>query len=183
MNTGGGSVFHRQRWVIFRATLTQAFLQLGLINTDDLPSLACDLMLSGMESEPLLLLASLSPKPNPFEALDLFEKVLRAEGLKPLAEIEAAAISARRMAAEIVEGAVPPHEGARWIWLEIWSRFDHPPELVDFVVLADRMDEMSPRELMQLGSEVETEIVKAAAELLQKEDLQLGTSKATQNGG
>jgi hypothetical protein len=22
MNTGGGSVFHRQRWVIFRATLT-----------------------------------------------------------------------------------------------------------------------------------------------------------------
>jgi len=54
---------------------------------------------------------------------------------------------------------------------------------VDFVVLADRMDEMSPRELMQLGSEVETEIVKAAAELLQKEDLQLGTSKATQNGG
>lgn len=23
MNTGGGSVFHRQRWVIFRATLTE----------------------------------------------------------------------------------------------------------------------------------------------------------------
>jgi hypothetical protein len=162
----------------------QAYFRLGLLHVDDLPRVACDLLGAGYDSDPLVLLAGLPQRPDPFEARDLFEKAVRQEGLPDLNEKEAGWIVAYHLASQIISGTISPHAGARQIWWEVWNRIGRPAELMPFVALADEYDELGPRDHAERAPVLDEEIVEAAKMLLQRglRDRQLGEAPAPRNG-
>lgn len=144
----------------------QAFLQLGLEATEELPELATDLLVKGEESESLVLLAGLGPNPNPFEAAELVGKALAQANLGALEDAEAARIVAQRIASAIVDGSIPPEDGLWWLLYNVRDEVEDTDFLEPLAALALEFDHLTPNESRKKRRGLEKEITAFAAGLL-----------------
>ena len=125
----------------------------------DLPSIAADALAEGSDSPHLRRAAGVS-EDDPWLARDTFVWAIEELGYCLPPEQEALALLTRRIAEGIVEGSVPPHEGARSIWR--WShRLELEGDLRIFVGLASEWDDHP-----SIRDSLDQHIVRAAVDLL-----------------
>ena len=113
----------------------EASYYLGDLDPDEMPGIALRALGAGYGGPALLELARLSG-PTAHNAGDLFERALGEMGRSPLPGEEAGLRVARTIARKITSGEVHPYEGARLIWVKVWTRCGRPDGLTPFVGLA-----------------------------------------------
>lgn len=113
---------------------------LGTLLTDDLPSLALDLLQDRYDSPSLRQLATADASDTQ-NVQSLFLKALD-ELKKPLPSPRDAGLSlARDIADQVVKGTITPYQGAKAIWHDIYARFPELVELRLFVGLASEYED------------------------------------------
>lgn len=142
--------------------LTAARLALGEQPTEELPAIATDALLRGLDSPSLREAAGASAS-DVRDARDLFEAALAELGVEMPDEQDALWILVRDTLQRIVEGAVPPLAGAQWIWGHAYWRTTLEGDLRVFVGLASEAEDHPAA-----ANEMEADIREAAAELLQR---------------
>lgn len=127
----------------------------------ELPEVATDLLVRGVDSPALRELAGASP--DDFWAVKaLFEQTLRELGIDEPADEQAALWSlAREAAREIVQGEREPGEGAQWIWRHLSDRAVPEGDLRIFIGWGSEWED-HPDDRARIDAGVMT----AAAELL-----------------
>jgi hypothetical protein len=112
-------------------------LTVGQQPTEELPDLAARALAKGIDVPALRELAGLS-RIDVREARDLFLLAMEQLGANvPVSRWDAV----RFWAAEIVNGALTPYEGARLIWFHGYLELDCPDELTAFVGLASEWED------------------------------------------
>jgi hypothetical protein len=124
----------------------------GELRSEDLPRLATDALVRGLDTPSLRVLAGQDPA-DVRDSADLF---LRAHD-------EAAWSLARMTAQGIADGAISPAVGANEIWGSAYHRVEDSGDLRIFVGLASMLDD-HPED----SAAVEKQIVVAAKDLLQR---------------
>ena len=135
-------------------------LAAGMLRSADLPSMAADALVRGLDSPSLRELAGQSPR-DALDNRDLFVAVIDELGLVMPSELEALWNLSCATASDIASGAVEPYAGAMLIWRMDWDRLDRRDELSDFIGLASMWQEQ-PGDRPAL----EAEIVEYAREFL-----------------
>jgi hypothetical protein len=105
-----------------------------------MPAAAADALEAGLDSRSLRQLAGADPADTE-EIRKLFDRTLDELGIKKPLPVEAGLAWARRIAGDIVRGAIPPYEGARQIWGKIYVRFPQLKELIGFVAYASEYED------------------------------------------
>jgi hypothetical protein len=131
--------------------------------TNELPALATDALVRGLDAPALRELAGLPPG-DYWDIKDRFERSIEELGLELPDEQTALWRLAQHKAAEIVAGSVAPSTGARWIWQHVSLRIDREGDLRVFIGLASEWDD-HPR----FRPEIEDQILTAARDLLDQE--------------
>ena len=150
----------------FRLALAQ--WRLGRLRSAELPALAGAALDRGLDSPALRQLAGL-PASIDYEAVDLLRQVARELDIPIPDEREALLALARSIARQIVDGDVPPYDGARQIWGLCGG--DYPEELLAFVDAASDMDDFmlhklaKPDQYEPLIAACEADIRRAAQQL------------------
>ena len=137
----------------------EASYYLGELDPEEMPGIALRALEAGYDGPALLELARMS-SPTILGVGDLFERALGEVGRPSLPEDEAGLRVARNIARKITSGGLPPYEGARTIWMEVWNKFGRPDELTPFVGLASLYEADPERRPLHLK-----EIVARAKEL------------------
>ena len=137
----------------------EASYYLGDLLPEEMPGIALRALEAGYYGPALLELARMSKPPAP-NAGSLFERAL-GEMRRPLLPKDKAGLRvARNIARKITSGELPPYEGARMIWTEVWNKCGRPDELTPFVGLASLYEADSEHRPLHLR-----EIVARAEEL------------------
>lgn len=134
--------------------LMQALWVLGFLPDEKLPQeVGIKALESGMDTETLRMLASLSPH-EAFEAKDLFEKMLSEFGLPAMSRADAARTYARAISKQIVDGQLSPSAGANRLW-DASLRVNDPDfhDLDPFVYAASEL-ESRPEDAGFFNSEI-----------------------------
>lgn len=134
----------------------------GELRSEDLPQLATDALVRGLDTPSLRVLAGQDPA-DVRDSADLFRRALDELGVSLPAHDEAAWSLARMTAQGIVDGVVSPAVGANEIWGSAYHRVDDSGDLRIFVGLASMLDD-HPED----SAAIEKQIVMAAKELLQR---------------
>jgi hypothetical protein len=116
---------------------------LGLIPSDELPELAQQAITDGLDSPSLQLLAA-TGKNDLEEVRDLFRKALSELKINMPSTADAGLILACEIAQEVVGGRIPPYQGAKRIWDEIYTRLPELKQLKPFVGLASEYEDDVP---------------------------------------
>lgn len=124
--------------------------------TDQLPDVATDALVRGLDSPALRELAG-APTTDYWQVKYLFENALSELGIDVPDEQAALWRLAQNKAAEIVSGEVAPADGAHWIWSEVSDRIRREGDLRVFIGLASEWDD-HPNE----RAEIERSIIDAA---------------------
>jgi len=129
--------------------------------SEDLPDIACDALVRGLDSPALRELAGQS-RDDVRDSADLFRDALEQLGME-LPDAESAHwLLARRTAAEIVAGRIRPGRGASELWLT-YQRVQDSGDLRIFVGLASELDD-HPEDTAR----IEAQIVEEAKALLDR---------------
>ena len=132
---------------------------------EDLPDLAADLLVQGVDSPSLRELAG-APRDDFWQVKELFEATLLELGVDvPQSEQASLWALAQRTAQEIVDGDRSPTEGATWIWRHLSNRIIQEGDLRVFVGFASEFED-HPED----GPAIGAAIVDAAAELLTRSE-------------
>ena len=89
--------------------------RLRWLDPSTLPALAVELLLEGVESKSLVLLAGEPPGSDPVELRALFDDALHELSIPMPTRLAAARALKVKTAGEVVSGQLPPREGARQI--------------------------------------------------------------------
>jgi hypothetical protein len=128
-----------------KTSLILAGWTLQRLHSERLPGIATDWLMAGYDSPALRELAGIAT-PIMSEAGPVFERVLAELAWKVPAKDEALLIVAHDAAQGIVEGAIPPYEGARIIWWGVANELEHPSQLLlDFVGAASELEDIPER--------------------------------------
>jgi len=153
-------------------SLTLTLWALHRLPSEQLPEVATDWLVSGLDSPSLCELAGLGSTVMS-EAGPLFERALAELKITVPSEDEALMSLARHYARQIVEGAMSPYDGARKIWWEVYNALEKPNELlVTFVGAASELEDLPVRTFQdgydrrKYASELEGTIVSTAREVL-----------------
>ncbi len=144
--------------------LVAAKLAMGDQPSEELPRLATEALLRGLDSPALAVAAGARPS-DVRDARDVFVAALRELGIDPPDEQQALWLVARDVMERIVEGTTNPVAGAEWIWMRIYNRFEKEGDLRVFIGLASTLDD-HPSE----RSRIEAAIREAAADLLRRQE-------------
>jgi hypothetical protein len=113
--------------------------RLGLLRSNEIPTLATSALQSGIDSTSLRVLAG-EPNPTWENCCELLDRALRELGIPNDPKPDKGMPLALYYATHIVSGALTPHEGARRIWLEVFNEGTNDEkicsELGPFVALA-----------------------------------------------
>jgi hypothetical protein len=122
----------------FRLALDRTVLgaQLG----EELPALATDALVCGLDGLALRELAGLRPADHN-EAPELLMRVASELGLEVPTPEAAGWRFVRRWAADLLDGRRSPIDAARLIWWEGWERLGRPESLTPFVGLASEWED------------------------------------------
>lgn len=134
----------------------------GELRSEELPQLATDALIRGLDTPSLRVLAGQNPA-DVRDSADLFRRALDELGVSLPAHDEAAWSLARMTAQGIVDGAVSPAVGANAIWGSAYHRVGDSGDLRIFVGLASMLDD-HPED----SAAIEKQVVVAAKELLQR---------------
>lgn len=135
-------------------------LRIRLRPEQDLIGLAVDALVAGLDGPALAELAGADARDSQ-DVRDLFEDVVREQGLEWPDEQSALWHLVRYTARQIVDGVLDPGAGAAWMWREASYRAEPEGDLRIFVGLASELeDHPDHRELFA------REIVRESAELL-----------------
>jgi hypothetical protein len=143
------------------------------VGSDRLIDAALDVLLAGVESPTVALLAGLGRNEEP-EAPELFDALLDELSLRVQLPTDPEAkkwTMAYWLAGRIVDGSIDPAAGANLIWVEVADELGHPAELqpfVECVVNLDSWDESWPVSVAALKEEA----IEAARELLNRRSRQ-----------
>ena len=137
----------------------EASYYFGELDPEEMPGIALRALEAGYDGPALLELARMS-SPTVLSVGDLFERALGEVGRPSLPEDEAGLRVARNIARKIASGKLPPYEGARTIWTEVWNECGRPDKLTPFVGLASLYEADPERRPLHLK-----EIVARAKEL------------------
>lgn len=129
---------------------------------EDLPALATDALVRGLDSPALRELAGTATE-DYWAIKDHFERTAHELDLAMPDEQTALWRLTRYKAEEIVSGAVSPSSGAHWVWREVWRRIEREGDLRIFVALADEWDDHPDDR-----REIEAQIIEAAKALLRQ---------------
>jgi hypothetical protein len=117
-----------------------AEVQLGLIDEEDLPTVASNVLGEGVDSPALVSLASLGAS-GAKDARSLFDRGMEELDVPIRSLRDAVMRMARKVAIEIIEGTVAPYAGAKQIWdLSRRLSIDEVPELHPFIYAADEWE-------------------------------------------
>lgn len=133
---------------------------IGTQPAEQLPDLATDALVRGLDSPALRELAGMA-RDDFWRIKSLFEVTTEELGIVIPDEQTALWLLAKNTAAEIVAGTVSPSRGADWIWWEIHHRIAREGDLRVFGGLASEWDEYAEHR-----AEIEGFIVDAARELI-----------------
>ena len=137
-----------------------ALLALGKQPSEDLPGVATDALVRGLDSPSLRVLAGTRPG-DVREKRDLFWLALSELAIPQPSEIEARWSLVTDWARDIIDDRLTPLSGARRIWWEGWEELGRPDELTVFVGLASKWEDDEAHR-----AEYEQDIRDAAAALL-----------------
>jgi hypothetical protein len=117
-----------------------AEVHLGLIDEEDLPAVAFNVLGEGLDSPALVSLASLGSS-DATNARLLFDRAMEELDV-PIRNLRDAVMRmARKVATEIIGGTVAPYAGAKRIWdLSTRLSIDQIPELHPFIYAADEWE-------------------------------------------
>lgn len=140
--------------------LTACRFIVGDVPSEDLPGIATDALVRGVDSPSLRELAGLRPS-DVREASDLFRAALDELGLPLPIKDEALWRLVRHIATRVVSGDLPPQDGAMWIWVNAANEVEEEGDLRIFIGLAsERQDHPDA------GDEIDAQVIEAAHELL-----------------
>jgi hypothetical protein len=108
--------------------------------TEDLPALATDALVRGVDSPALRQLAGTSPGAVR-DARDTFWEAMTELGMRRPTPVEARWQLVFEWADDIVAGRISPIQGASRIWWDGWEHLGHPDELTAFAGLASQWDD------------------------------------------
>lgn len=108
--------------------------------TEDLPDIATDALVRGIDSPSLRVLAGTSTS-DVRDARDLFWQAFDELGFEQPTSTKARWSLVMRWAADIEAGRIEPVEGARMIWWEGWEELDRPDQLTAFVGLVSEWED------------------------------------------
>jgi hypothetical protein len=117
-----------------------ARLVVGEQASEDLPGLATEALVRGLDSPSLREAAGLSPR-DVRAAREAFVNALRELGLQLPDEQSALWLLIRNMLRRIVDGSINAYEGASWIWHQAYWRVEREGDLRVFVGLASEWDD------------------------------------------
>jgi len=144
--------------------LIAAKLSIGEQPTEELPRLATEALLRGLDSPALAVAAGASPT-DVRDARDRFVAALHEVGVDLPDEQHALWVLARDVMQRIVDGTVNPVAGAEWIWWKVYNRIEKEGDLRVFVGLASIWED-SPAE----RDGIEAAIREAAVDLLRRDE-------------
>jgi hypothetical protein len=140
--------------------LAAARLAIGEQAAEELPDIAADALVRGLDSPALRVAAGL-PSRDVRGARDAFEDALRELDI-PIPDEQAALWMLTRDALEgIAGGSLAAYDGASWIWRSVYPRFELEGDLRVFVGLASEWDDHPGRR-----PDIERAIREAASALL-----------------
>lgn len=135
----------------------------GDLRAEDLPGLATDALVRGLDSPSLRILAGHAPRDIDVSR-ELFGDVIGELGLPPRSTDDALWCLVRLTATRVVDGHTPPVEGARWIALHAARDVEEGGDLDSFLSLIIELDELPGRDI----AIIEREIISLCDELLQQ---------------
>jgi hypothetical protein len=112
--------------------------------SEELPSVATNALVAGVDSPSLRVLAGLRAS-DYADARDLFTAAVDELGLARPTPDEARWYFVRRWARAMVDGAISPYEASRMIWWRGWEELGHPDSLTVFVGLASEWEDDEAR--------------------------------------
>lgn len=130
----------------------QARWTLDKLRHAELSKVASDMLVDGLDSESLRILAGLSSASDPEEIFKYFELSMKELKLQKLSKGEASLVLAKDIAKKIVSREIDPYRGARQIWAEACVVDDYPKELNVFIVDASDYEERYPKDPKILDS-------------------------------
>lgn len=134
----------------------------GNVRSEDLPEIATQALVRGVDSPSLRELAGTSAT-EVREAADLFRAALDELGSPVPSKDDALWWLVRRAAKQIVSGDLSPSRGAAWIWSNAAHEVEEEGDLRIFVGLASEREDHP-----EAGDEIDKQIVAAAMELLDR---------------
>ncbi|HWB20196.1 MAG TPA: hypothetical protein VG711_07850 [Phycisphaerales bacterium] len=117
-----------------------AMYALGVLPVDVLPAAAVDALMAGHDSPSLRQLAG-ADGADAESIRSLFNRSLDELGIPMPSPSEAGLTWARRIADDIVRGTVTPYDGAKQIWVKVYTRFPQLTELRPFVGFASEYED------------------------------------------
>ena len=135
-------------------------LVIGRVRSDELPEIAAQALVRGIDSPSLRELAGLSATDSR-EAPELFQAAMDELGISRPSHDTALWRLVRKTAAEIASGDLPPYEGARWIWRNAAHEVEEEGDLRIFVGLASEREDHP-----ESAVEIDAAIVEASRDLL-----------------
>jgi hypothetical protein len=137
-------------------------LVLGEQPPEELPSIAADALVAGVDSPSLRLVAG-TPTREYQDARELFIAAANELRLPVPTPEEARWCRVREWAQAMVDGSVSPYEASRRIWGQGWDELGRPESLTAFVGLASEWEDDEPRR-----SQYEDAMLNAARRFLQE---------------
>jgi hypothetical protein len=124
-------------------TLRRALVRLSVDDqpAEDLPEIATQALVRGIDSPALRELAGLSRDDARRGARDLYITAMAELGVQMPTPTEAARELVRFWAAEMLAGRLTPYEASRLIWWEGWTPLGMPDDLTPFVGLASEWED------------------------------------------
>jgi len=144
--------------------LVAAKLVTGDQPSEELPTVATEALLRGLDSPALAVAAGARPS-DVRDARDLFHAALKELGIGLPDEQQALWLVTRDVLERIVAGTLNPVAGAEWIWTRIYYRFEKEGDLRVFIGLASEWEDHPPER-----SRTEESIREAAVDLLLREE-------------
>ena len=108
---------------------------LDRVEIDEVPKLAQDLLVEGLDTLSLRVLAVLLPNERE-QIRPLFERVLSESGVEPPSAETASLLVADEIAAGIIDGKVSPSEGCRALE-RLCAQADYHDLLIPFILVED----------------------------------------------
>jgi hypothetical protein len=132
----------------------------GDVHSEDLPEIATQALVRGVDSPSLRELAGTSAA-DVRKAADLFRAALDELGAPLLSKDDALWRLVRRAARQMLSGDLRPAQGASWIWANAAHEVDEEGDLRIFIGLASERQDHP-----EAGDEIDAQIIEAATELL-----------------
>jgi len=145
---------------------TLDLLVLGMQPPEELPLIATNALVEGIDSESLRELAGTLPIQYQ-NARDLFLSAMSELNITIPSEQQARWSAVRHWAIDMVEGRLDPRAASGLIHWDGWNELDQPKSLTVFVALEDEWDEDEARR-----PEIEQTMMEAAKDFLDQTDYQ-----------